>query len=95
MKTAPRMQGLLWAHSCPHGNDAFEINPPDIVLTVRDKAAGEACPVYFCSALKARWDRRTPSEVSGEEREVDAAFRATLVHIELRCRACSSCPLTP
>ena len=64
------------------GNDAFQSNPPDIVITVCDKAAGEACPVYFGPALKAHWGLEDPSEVKGDE----AAFHATLAHIETRCR---------
>jgi arsenate reductase len=68
------------------GNDVFEGNPPDIVITVCDKAAGEACPVYFGPALKAHWGLADPSDVQGDESEVDAAFQATLKKIELRCR---------
>jgi arsenate reductase len=55
------------------GNDAFEDNPPDIVITVCDKAAGEACPVYFGPVLKAHWSLADPLQVSGEESEVDTA----------------------
>ncbi|WP_121495717.1 arsenate reductase ArsC [Pseudomonas aeruginosa] len=69
------------------GNDAFEGNPPDIVITVCDKAAGEACPVYFGPALKSHWGLEDPSDVVGDEASIDAAFRATLARIELRCRA--------
>lgn len=69
------------------GNDAFADNPPDIVITVCDKAAGEACPVYFGPALKAHWNLEDPSDVLGDETCVDAAFRATLAHIEQRCQA--------
>ena len=74
------------------GNEAFESNPPDIVITVCDKAAGEACPVYFGPALKAHWGLEDPSDVHGDEREVDAAFRATLARIEQRCRAFFALP---
>jgi arsenate reductase len=74
------------------GNDAFESNPPDIVITVCDKAAGEACPVYFGPALKAHWGLEDPSDVQGDESEVDAAFRATLARIEQRCRAFLALP---
>lgn len=74
------------------GNDAFENNPPDIVITVCDKAAGEACPVYFGPALKAHWGLEDPSEVTGDEATVDAAFRATLARIELRCKAFFALP---
>lgn len=69
------------------GNDAFEDNPPDIVITVCDKAAGESCPVYFGPALKTHWGLEDPSDVTGDEATVDAAFRATLAHIEQRCKA--------
>ncbi|WP_236198811.1 arsenate reductase ArsC [Pseudomonas pseudonitroreducens] len=74
------------------GNDAFEGNPPDIVITVCDKAAGEACPVYFGHALKSHWGLEDPSDVQGDEATVDAAFRATLARIELRCRAFLALP---
>ncbi|MCP1647955.1 arsenate reductase ArsC [Pseudomonas nitroreducens] len=74
------------------GNDAFEGNPPDIVITVCDKAAGEACPVYFGPALKSHWGLEDPSDLQGDEATVDAAFRATLARIELRCRAFLALP---
>ena len=74
------------------GNDAFEGNPPDIVITVCDKAAGEACPVYFGPALKAHWGLEDPSDVHGDERAIDAAFRTTLAQIETRCRAFLALP---
>ncbi|WP_426619785.1 arsenate reductase ArsC [Pseudomonas rustica] len=69
------------------GNDAFQDNPPDIVITVCDKAAGETCPVYFGPALKAHWGLEDPSEVNGDEAAINAAFHATLARIELRCQA--------
>jgi len=69
------------------GNDAFEGCPPDIVITVCDKAAGEACPVYFGPALKSHWGLEDPSDVSGDEASIDSAFRSTLAHIEKRFKA--------
>ncbi|VVO48840.1 arsenate reductase ArsC [Pseudomonas fluorescens] len=74
------------------GNDAFESNPPDIVITVCDKAAGESCPVYFGPALKAHWGLVDPSEVTGDEAAIDAAFHATLARIEQRCKAFLALP---
>ncbi|AWY44264.1 arsenate reductase ArsC [Pseudomonas putida] len=76
------------------GNDAFEDNLPDIVITVCDKAAGESCPVYFGPALKAHWGLEDPSDVVGDEATVDAAFRATLSHIEQRCKAFLALPFS-
>lgn len=69
------------------GNDAFEGCPPDIVITVCDKAAGEACPVYFGPALKSHWGLEDPSDVAGDEASIDSAFRSTLTHIEKRFKA--------
>jgi arsenate reductase len=74
------------------GNDAFEDNLPDLVITVCDKAAGETCPVYFGPALKAHWGLEDPSDVTGDEAVVDAAFHTTLAHIEQRCQAFLALP---
>ncbi|WP_338747017.1 arsenate reductase ArsC [Pseudomonas putida] len=74
------------------GNDAFQGCPPDIVITVCDKAAGEACPVYFGPALKSHWGLEDPSDVVGDMPSVDAAFRATLARIESRCQAFFALP---
>lgn len=74
------------------GNDAFEASPPDIVITVCDKAAGEACPVYFGPALKTHWGLEDPSGVKGDETVAAAAFHSTLARIETRCRAFLALP---
>ncbi len=74
------------------GNDAFEDSVPDVVITVCDRAAGEACPVYFGPALKAHWGLDDPSDVKGDEAAVSAAFHATLARIEGRCRAFLALP---
>ncbi|UBM26841.1 arsenate reductase ArsC [Pseudomonas sp. p1(2021b)] len=84
--------GIATAGLHSKGNDAFEANPPDIVITVCDKAAGEACPVYFGPALKAHWGLTDPSDLQGDEEQVQAAFHATLAHIETRCRAFFALP---
>ncbi|CAI3787524.1 Arsenate reductase [Pseudomonas sp. MM227] len=69
------------------GSDAFEDCPPDIVITVCDKAAGESCPIYFGSAIKSHWGLADPSDVEGDEAEVEAAFDETLARIKQRCQA--------
>ncbi|MGC3892126.1 arsenate reductase ArsC [Pseudomonas urmiensis] len=84
--------GIATTGLASKGNEAFADNPPDIVITVCDKAAGETCPVYFGPALKAHWGLQDPSEVQGDEATIDAAFRATLARIETRCRAFLALP---
>ncbi|MBB2496602.1 arsenate reductase ArsC [Aquipseudomonas ullengensis] len=57
---------------------------PDLVITVCDKAAGEACPVFFGTAQKAHWGLADPSECQGSAEEITAAFTATLAQIKTR-----------
>ena len=65
-------------------SSAFADSPPDIVITVCDKAAGETCPVYFGPALKSHWGLADPSDVQGTEQQVQAAFANTVATIKQR-----------
>ncbi|MQG95490.1 arsenate reductase ArsC [Pseudomonas sp. MN1F] len=69
------------------GSEAFADTPPDIVITVCDKAGGEPCPVYFGPAIKSHWGLSDPSEADGTDEDVQAAFDATVEHIKRRCAA--------
>jgi protein-tyrosine-phosphatase len=66
------------------GSESFADNPPDIVITVCDKAGGEPCPVYFGPAVKSHWGLSDPSDVTGSDEQVQAAFDATVSHIRRR-----------
>jgi len=74
-------------------SDAHQALNPDFVITVCDKAAGEACPVYFGPATKAHWGLVDPSESVGSPEEIKAAFDATLVRLKLRFTASLALPL--
>lgn len=58
----------------------------DLAITVCGNAAGEACPVFIGSPLKAHWGLPDPADVTGSEAEVDAAFEETWRLLEMRVR---------
>ncbi|RBO85833.1 arsenate reductase ArsC [Marinomonas aquiplantarum] len=64
--------------------DDFEDFEPDLVITVCDSAAGEACPLYFGKSLKVHWGLSDPSKLEGSEAQQEAAFMATIKAIEER-----------
>ena len=67
--------------------DDFEDYQPDIVITVCDSAAGEACPVYFGNSLKLHWGLEDPSKIEGSEEDKAQAFYNTIDIIEKRVAA--------
>ena len=85
--------GISTAGLSSKASDAFERSPPDIVITVCDRAAGEACPIFFGPALKAHWGLADPSEAIGSEIEITKAFDATLAKIRERVSAFLALPL--
>ena len=58
--------------------DEHEAWQPDIVITVCDSAANEACPVWFGKSVKAHWGLADPSRLDGTEEEVEQAFSKTI-----------------
>ncbi|MFA1030686.1 hypothetical protein ALP10_200243 [Pseudomonas syringae pv. helianthi] len=69
------------------GSEVFSDSPPDVVITVCDKAGGEACPVYFGRAVKSHWGLADPSDVEGTDSEIQSAFDTTFIQIRKRFEA--------
>jgi arsenate reductase len=72
---------------CSESWDDFEHWSPDVVVTVCDRAAGEACPVYFGMAIKRHWGLSDPSALQGDAEAVETAFLNTIRCIEGRADA--------
>ncbi|MBU2979787.1 arsenate reductase ArsC [Alteromonas sp. C1M14] len=64
--------------------DEFEDFHADVVITVCDAAAGEACPVWFGKSIKVHWGLADPSKIEGSEEDVKTAFLNTIKIIEQR-----------
>jgi arsenate reductase (thioredoxin) len=54
--------------------DEFEDQSFDLVITVCDAAASEACPVFLGSHKKLHWPTPDPAAATGSEEDIDAAF---------------------
>ena len=66
--------------------DEFEAFKPDLVVTVCDAAAGEACPVWFGNSVKVHWGLADPSKIEGSEEEKAQGFRACIDEITARVK---------
>lgn len=64
-----------------------EQHQPDVVITVCDSAAQEACPLYLGGAIKAHWGLSDPSHLELPEQEKLNAFFITVDHINKRLDA--------
>lgn len=66
--------------------DEFEIEKPDIVVTVCDSAAAEVCPVWFGDTVKVHWGLTDPSKLDGSEEDIRSAFYKVMDIIEARVK---------
>jgi arsenate reductase len=73
--------------------DEFDNKGIDIAITVCDSAAGEVCPVYLVSAIRAHWGLPDPAHVTGSPEVIEAAFEATYVALEKRIQQMLALPV--
>lgn len=73
--------------------DELEDFNADVVVTVCDSAAGEACPVWFGKSIKLHWGLNDPSKVQGTDEEIKNAFLVVMQEIEHRVKAILSLDL--
>lgn len=65
----------------------------DIVLTVCDNAAGEACPVVFGDFVRSHWGLPDPAAAGGDEMARRAAFEQAFHSVGARVHALLDLPL--
>jgi len=68
--------------------DEFADFAPDVVITVCDSAAGEACPLWMGNSIKVHWGLPDPSKLA--EAEQSAAFTQVAAVLRERIRALSA-----
>ena len=73
--------------------DEFEDADIDIMISVCDSAAGEACPAYLGKAVRGHWGLADPGHVKGTEEEIIAAFEATYATLEKRIHQLLALPV--
>lgn len=73
--------------------DDFADKQIDIAITVCDQAAGETCPAYLDSTVRAHWGLPDPAHVSGTEEEIAQAFQATYDALSVRIHKMLTLPL--
>jgi arsenate reductase (thioredoxin) len=64
----------------------------DLAITVCGNAAGEACPVFPGTPLRAHWGLSDPADVTGGDAAEDAAFEDTWRWLEMRVQALLALP---
>ena len=72
--------------------DDLEVTP-DVVITVCDDAAGEACPLFLGKAVRVHWGVPDPSQAEGGEAEIEAAFAGAFKALHRRIKAMLALPL--
>ncbi|GAA5132425.1 arsenate reductase ArsC [Alloalcanivorax gelatiniphagus] len=81
---------VLERHGVPVGQptsksmDDLEDQGFDVVITVCDAAAGEACPVWLSESAKVHWGIPDPAAARGDEAHIQAVFEDTYARLRSR-----------
>ncbi|WP_294995965.1 arsenate reductase ArsC [uncultured Stenotrophomonas sp.] len=88
-----RAEGILVAGLRSKSWDEFaDAAPMDLVITVCDAAAAEACPVVFGDFIRSHWGLPDPAGVEGSDADKAAAFAHAYAIVKVRVRALLALP---
>ncbi len=79
--------GITAANPASKSMDDLADEEIDLIITVCDSAAGEACPVWLGDVPKLHWGLPDPAHAQGTDEEIAAAFEATYQQLEQRLQA--------
>ncbi|GJL70706.1 MAG: hypothetical protein NPIRA06_33410 [Nitrospirales bacterium] len=79
-----KQQGIDPGQSRSKSWDDMISQPFDLVITVCDQAAGEACPIFSGQPRTLHWSIPDPARVIGTEDESKAAFEQTFFLLKSR-----------
>lgn len=65
----------------------------DLIITVCDQAAGEACPTWPGHPVRVHWSIPDPARVDGTPEQIQEAFTATLKMLQQRISQLLALPL--
>ena len=57
---------------------------PDLVVTVCNNAAGEACPAFLGNVKRLHWDIKDPAQATGTDEEINAVFQEVFEDLQTR-----------
>ncbi len=86
----PKSLETLKRHGIETGNpyskswDVFEGTDFDLVITVCDAAASEACPIFPGKYEKLHWSTPDPATATGGEEEINASFDRVFTMLKTR-----------
>jgi|SRR5690348_3986543 len=84
---AARLSSKSWNEFAKEGAPAM-----DFVVTVCDNAAGETCPAWFGSPVRAHWGVPDPAHVAGDESIRRAAYHDAWERLRERIEAMMALP---
>ncbi len=80
-----QQQGISTAGLQSQGWDEFAEYQPQVVITVCDSAAGEACPLWMGKSIKVHWGLTDPSKETDAEKQ-QQLFAAVAETLQQRCQ---------
>jgi len=95
----PQSLAILNRHGLPDSGyrskswDEFLDQKIDVVITVCDNAAGETCPLFVGSPIKAHWGVPDPAHFEGTPAEIEAEFDRVFLMLKKRVDAFLSLPI--